>query len=103
MALAGLVATASAAITIRDPDMMECGNDDPTPAQIAVMKQMAAMEAKQVARQEEEGTSETVYVDTYVHVVASSEEASDGYMSVSGADSINTQTHGNLATYNNMF
>lgn len=75
LALASLAVAASAF----DPDMAECGADDPAPKHIASMKEASIVESYASPL----NAREAVTVPVYVHVVAKSESAEDGYISVS--------------------
>lgn len=78
LALASLVAAATAAV---DPDMMECGADEPAAKHIASMKEASIVEAHSSPL----NANTSVTVPVYVHVVAKSKSADDGYISVSCA------------------
>lgn len=76
LAVAGLLATASAA-----GDHMKCGTRPPSAEYKASLKE-SALKEKQMSYD----TRATTTVPVYVHVLAKSEEADDGYMSVSQQD-----------------
>lgn len=78
--LTGLLAAAAAAgpLTVRGRKPFKCGTNDPTPKQLAAMKQFAINEANAGNLT----LRETTTVDVYMHVVAPSKD-SDSYLSVS--------------------
>ena len=76
LAFAGLLATASAA-----GDHMKCGTRPPSAEYKASLKE-SALKEKQMSYD----TRATTTVPVYVHVLANSEDADDGYMSVSQQD-----------------
>lgn len=78
--VAGLVTGATA--------MMPCLAPPPTDEEMAMFEAVSDMEANSTFRTFSQAVT---YVDTYVHVVASSRSSSDGYLSVSQAISYEGQ------------
>lgn len=67
------------AATAFDPDLAECGADEPAAKHIASMKEASIVESYASPI----NAREAVTVPVYVHVVAKSKSAEDGYISVS--------------------
>ncbi len=92
-AVTGLVASATA--------MMPCLTPPPTEEDMAMFEAISELEANYTLASFADTASEaTTYIDTYVHVVASSQSASDGYLGVSKAAScLLLQFHAGLIKY----
>lgn len=78
--VATLLASTTMAATLGEPKRFKCGTRKATPKQKAASKKMAAAEA---AQPHVDFAKAVTDVPVYVHVIAKSESASDGYMSVS--------------------
>lgn len=73
------LASLAVAATAIDPDLMECGADEPAAKHIASMKEAAIVESYESPI----NARASVTVPVYVHVVAKSKSEDDGYISVS--------------------
>ncbi|CCF40023.1 hypothetical protein CH063_10702 [Colletotrichum higginsianum] len=86
--LAVLAAVASAAVT-GERGRLGCGTHEPTPEQIEIAKQLAEQEAAAANATSGEfslAAAATINVNTYFHVVASSQTVANGYITVSNLD-----------------
>ena len=77
--VATLLACTTTAAMLGEPKRFKCGTRKATPKQKAASKKMAAAEAVQ---SNIDFAAAVTDVPVYVHVIAKSESASDGYMSV---------------------